>query len=186
MQPVLVAILEILKYTVPAVVVLIASAVIVKRFLINELQRKQFALLQESQSVTIPLRLQAYERLTIFAERIHPRYLIPRVYETGMNVAQLRQVLVLTINGEFEHNLSQQIYVSRQVWQTIIQMKEQELAMIHQIAAQLKAESPARELHSRITDYLLTTDNDLPSKIALDVIAEEAKKVLSYGASAGE
>jgi hypothetical protein len=180
MNPTLTAILDILKYTIPALVVLIATSVIVKRFLVSELQRKQLALLQETVSVTMPLRLQAYERLTIFAERVHPRYLIPRLYETGMPVAALRHALITAINAEFEHNLSQQIYVSRQVWQTVVQMKEQELALIHQIAEQLPPESPATELHRRIIDYLMSSENDLPTRIAIDIIAEEAKTVLAY------
>lgn len=180
MNQTLASLLEILKYTLPSLVVLIATSVIVKRFLVTELQRKQLALLQETASVTMPLRLQAYERLTIFAERIHPRYLIPRLYETGMPVAALRHALTTAINAEFEHNLSQQVYVSRQVWQTVVQMKEQELALIHQIAEQLPPDAPGTELHRRIVDYLMSTEHDLPSRIAIDIIADEAKKVLSY------
>lgn len=177
-------ILEIVKYTVPAIVVLLSSYLIVKRFLVNELKRKQFALLHETQNVTIPLRLQAYERLALFTERMHPRQLVPRVYVPGMTVSDLQQALLLTIRTEFEHNLSQQIYVSKEVWSTVKTVKEQELNMISHIAKQLPPDAPAKELHVKIVDYVLTTESALPTDIALQVINDEAKRVLSYGAQA--
>jgi hypothetical protein len=176
-------ILEILKYTIPAIVVLIACAIIVKRFLVTEVKERQLALLQDNQDTTVRLRLQAYERLVLFIERIHPRALVPRVYQTGMNVAELHAVLMYTIKSEFEHNLTQQIYVTTPVWKTVMTVKEQELNMINTIAKQLNPEAPAKELHSRLLDYLLTVD-ELPSEIALNMINEEARRVLSYGSQA--
>jgi len=181
MNPILVSLLEILKYVLPSLVVLLASYMIVQKFLVSELKRKQIALLQETQHVTIPLRLQAYERLTIFIERINSRNIIPRIYETGMTVNDLRYALILTINAEYEHNLSQQIYVSRQIWQTVRTMKEQELNMINMMAVQLEPEAPAKELQVRLADYLLSAEGEMPGEIALNLINEEARSVLSYG-----
>lgn len=175
--------LEILKYTLPAAIMLGFTYLIVQKFLVSELQRKQLALLRESQNVTIPLRLQAYERLTLFTERIQTRQIMQRVYVTGMTVGDLRQALVLTINAEWEHNLTQQIYVSRQVWETVKHMKEQEMALIHGLASQLSADAPAKELQVRLADYLAEQGADSPGQIAVAIISEEAKKVLSFGAS---
>src|ERR1044072_6814456 len=121
--------LEILKYTVPALVVLAGCYLIVKKFLVSEISRKQLTLFKGTQETTMRLRLQAYERLVLFIERIHPRQIVPRVYQGGMTVTDLRQVLVFNINTEFEHNLSQQIYVSKHVWDTVKGVKEQEINM---------------------------------------------------------
>lgn len=183
MNTVIVTLLEILKYTVPSAVMLGITYLIVQKFLVSELQRKQIALLRESQNVTIPLRLQAYERLTLFTERIQSRQIMPRVYVSGMTVAELRQALVLTINAEWEHNLTQQIYVSRQIWETVRHMKEQELALIHGVATQLDANAPAKDLQMKLAEYLSKQEGDTPGSIALVIIAEEAKKVLSFGAT---
>ena len=71
---------EILKYTIPAIIVLLASYFIVQKFLITDLKRKQLTLLQETQNITIRMRLQAFERLSLLMERVHPRQLIPRIY----------------------------------------------------------------------------------------------------------
>ena len=174
-------ILEILKYILPAIVVLLASTLIVRRFMQTDLKRKQLDILRDNQHSTVPLRLQAYERLVLFVERIHPRNLIPRVYQSGMTVAELQGAVLFTINSEFEHNLSQQIYVTSGVWETVRGVKEQQLNMINSIAQQLNPDAPARDLHQRIVDYLLTVE-EMPIDGALQMINNEAKAVLSYGA----
>lgn len=174
--------LEILKYTLPAIVVLVACTLIVRRFLLTELKGKQIAMLRENQGPTVRLRLQAYERLALFLERIHPRQLAPRVYQTGMTVAELQATLIFNIRTEFEHNLSQQIYVSKAIWDTIKGVKEQEMNMINSIAEQLDPHADAKELHKRMVDYILTLEGDLPIDVALQMINDEAKTVLSYGA----
>lgn len=183
MNAIIVTLLEILKYVLPAAIALGMAYLIVQKFLVSELQRKQIALLHETQNVTIPLRLQAYERLALFAERIQTRQIMPRVYVQGMTVSELRHALVFTINAEWEHNLTQQIYVSRQVWETVKHMKEQELALIHGLAQQMDAAASAKELQVRLADYLSEQEGDAPGAIALAVISEEAKRVLSFGAS---
>jgi len=172
-----------LKYVLPAVVVLLAAYLIVQRFLVSELKRKQIALLRETADTSLRLRLQAYERLAVFMERIHPRALVPRAYVPGMTVQDLRTALQVTINTEFEHNLSQQLYVSRQVWETVKGVKEQELAMVHQIASQLQPDAPATELHRRISDFVLTDGVKPPTDVALEIIGEEARTVLRLGAA---
>ncbi len=177
-------ILELLKYTVPAIIVLLATATIVRRFLLTETKLKQIEMLRENQGETVRLRLQAYERLVLFVERINPRQLIPRVYQSGMTSADLYAVLIYNIRAEFEHNLSQQIYVSRTVWNAVLQAKEQELNMINNIMQQLDPESAGKELHKRIVDYILTIDGGLPTDAALQLITDEAKTVLQYGAQA--
>jgi hypothetical protein len=177
MQP----LFEILKYTLPAVIVLIACSVIVRRFLLTELKEKQIAMLRENQGPAVRLRLQAYERLALLLERIHPRQLTPRVYQTGMTVGELQATLIFNIRTEFEHNLSQQIYVTKAIWDTVRGVMEQELNMINSISSQLPFEADAKELHKRMVDYVLSVEGDLPIDVALQMINDEAKTVLSYG-----
>jgi len=173
--------LEILKYTAPAFIVLVSSYLIVKKFLVTQTQRKQIALIKDTQDITLRLRLTAYERLALFIERLHPRQLMTRVYDSEMTVRDLQHAIIITVRTEFEHNLSQQIYVSREVWETVKSVKEQELNMVNGIAKQLNPDAPAKELHTRIVDYVMTVDGELPTDVALHVINQEAKRVMSYG-----
>ena len=177
----MVAILEILKYTIPSLVVLIACYLIVKKFLVSEIQRKQLAIFKDTQDTTLRLKLQAYERLVLFIERISPRQLIPRVYNPAMTVRDLQLAMSHSITGEFEHNMSQQIYVSNNVWATVKNVKEQELNMVNRLAQTLNPDAPARDLHARILDVLQKAEDDLPTNVALQIINNEVTKVLSFG-----
>jgi len=173
-------ILEIVKYTLPALVVLISSYLIVDKFLIAQNQRKQLALFLDAQDITLRLRLQAYERLVLFIERISPTQLIPRLYDPAMTVTDLRQALVITIRAEYEHNLSQQIYVSKNAWETVKNVKEQEINMIHHISKSMDPDAPAKDLHARILDYVLKAkEEELPTEVALHILNGDVKRVMS-------
>jgi hypothetical protein len=173
--------LEIAKYTIPALIVLAACQTIVKKFLVTQVQRKQLAIFQESQDITLRLRLQAYERLVLFVERINPGQLIPRIYVPAMTVIDLQQAIVINIRAEFEHNLAQQIYVSKNVWETVKNVKEQEINMAIRIAQTLSPDAPGKDLHKRILDIILKADEQLPTDMALQIINDECKRVMSMG-----
>ena len=165
-----VTLVEILKYTIPALIVLMSSYLIVKKFLVSQMQRKQMAIFRDSQDITLRLRLQAYERLVLFIERITPGQLIPRVYTPSMTVLDLQQAIIFNIRAEFEHNLAQQIYVSKNVWETVKNVKEQEINMTISVAKTLNPDAPAKELHARILDIILKTQQGLPTNVALQII----------------
>ena len=178
---VVVTLLDILKYILPSLVVLIAATAIVRRFLNAENQKRQIAIFGEAQDVTLRLRLQAYERLVMFLERMSPRQLIPRVYDPSMTVRDLQTAMTQTIRSEFEHNLSQQIYVSRNAWETVKSVQEQELAMINKVSATLNPDAAAKELHIRILEILAHANTELPSEMALQILNAEVRTVLQYG-----
>lgn len=171
-------ILEICKYCIPAIIVLVLTYLIVNKFLVSDYQKKQLAIFEEHQNATTQLRLQAYERLAIFVERMHPRNLIPRIYTTGMTVSDLQTLCTMSIREEFEHNLSQQIYVSAEVWKTVVGVKEQELNMINLCARELDPNADAKMLNNKIVDYVSQQEDATPNEIALDVINHEAKLVM--------
>lgn len=173
--------LEILKYTLPALIMLMVTYMIVSKFLTEQTTRKQLALFHETQNITIPMRLQAYERLALYIERITPRNLLNRVYQKDMNVAVYEAMLVQAIKSEFDHNLAQQIYVSRLVWQTVSGVKEQEINIINVMARKLNPEMPAKELHKALMDYILSDEGEQPTEVALQIITDESRRILTHG-----
>lgn len=175
------ALLDILKYTIPAFIVLASSYLVVNKFLVSQTQRQQLALFKDSQDITMRLRLQAYERLAIFIERISPRHLLTRVYDSSLTVGEFRQLITMSIVAEFEHNLSQQIYVSKNAWETVKNVKEQEINMAIQIAMKMDAAAPAKELYTKILDYTANADGQSPTDVALTIINDEVKKVMAFG-----
>lgn len=180
----LTTILEILKYTIPSLIMLMVTYMIVSKFLTEQTTRKQLALFHETQNITIPMRLQAYERLALYIERIKPQSLLNRVYQKDMNVAVYAALLSETIRSEFDHNLAQQIYVSKQVWETVRGVKEQEINIINTFAQRLNPEAPAKDLHKMILEYVLTDEGEQPTDVALQIITDESRRVLSHGPQA--
>ncbi|WP_421918941.1 hypothetical protein [Marinifilum sp.] len=130
-------VLEIVKYILPSLVVFATAYLVIKAFFKRDEQnRKQEFFLNNQKEIT-PIRLQAYERLIIFLERIHPESLIVRENAVGMSNQQLQQKLIAAIRTEFEHNLSQQVYVSADLWKEIKSAKESILQLIYSEGSQL-------------------------------------------------
>ena len=126
---------------------------------------------------TLKLRLQAYERLTLFAERASLKNLVSRTPSDGMTVVDLQIALSDAIRSEYEYNVSQQIYITPQMWKAIGNLKEQHIFIINQIAATLPSQASAVELSKRLLEYVATTNSEL-NTIVLNALHFEAKKIL--------
>ena len=177
MENTLETILEILKYTLPSLIVFVTAYALLKSLLNNELKKTQLKLRMNNQKEVLPLRLQAYERLTLLLERIKPHSLIERIAEPGMSAAQLRQALVIAIRSEYEHNLSQQIYVSMKTWQTVTLVKENMIQMINAIGSRTPKQATAADLSKIILNHVLESEEEEPAQQALDVLKQEVIKL---------
>lgn len=151
---------DFLKITLPAGLVLYAVFLIVRSFLNKQFEEKKINLALERKKITLPLRLQAYERMAIFLERITPNHLISRLNESTYNVAQLQHLLVHEIKQEFSHNLSQQIYMSNEAWALVGQAVENTISMINTASEPLDAEAPSITLAKKIFEKVLSEDSN--------------------------
>ena len=111
--------LEILKITIPAVAVLLTAWIVLKTYLDKRLQMMALEQRGENKKETISIRLNAYERLILFLERIDILQMLMRTPAGQMTAQEYRGALLVTIQREYEHNISQQLYVSNQLWQII-------------------------------------------------------------------
>ncbi len=109
--------LDVLKYTIPSLIVFATAYFILKTFIESEEKKRTLEIRTKNQKLITPIRLQAYERLTLFLERISPNSVILRVQKPNMTASQLQREMLNIIRTEFEHNLSQQIYISKQAWE---------------------------------------------------------------------
>jgi len=126
---------------------------------------------------TIKLKLQAYERLSVFAERSSLKNLVARTPFGHLNVVDFQLTLMDTLKSEYEYNISQQIYISPDMWRAINNLKDQNIYIINQIAATLSPNAPAIELTRRLLEYASNPNAEL-SHIVLDALQYEAKKIL--------
>ncbi|MBR2888122.1 MAG: hypothetical protein IKB95_07830, partial [Bacteroidales bacterium] len=110
---------ELLKYLLPALIVLACTYLTIRQFLIREEQKQRLDLAMGNQKIITPLRLAAFERIILFLERIHPSNLLIRVQDPGMSAKDFQRALLTTIRAEYEHNMSQQIYISDESWEAV-------------------------------------------------------------------
>jgi hypothetical protein len=169
--------IEILKYCIPALCVLLATWIVMHKFYKSETEKRLWELKRISQKEISPLRMRAYERLALLLERTTPEHILLDLNLAEMTQLQVQSHLMHTIRQEFDHNLSQQIYVSEEVWSLIENAKLQTVAFVNSIAQQMPSESSALDYaKTLITAY--RTNGDTPNDIALQALKNEAKTLL--------
>jgi hypothetical protein len=166
-----------LLYFVPALLVLAAVFMLIKRFLDRDYNNQLLVAKQSMRKESMPLRLQAYERLVLFLERISPNSLLVRTHRSGVSASQLHSDLLATIRAEFEHNLSQQIYISSSAWEVVKNSKEDTVRLINNAYNQVGPNANGVQLSSQIFENMMKEEN-IPTQKAIDVLKSEAKQLL--------
>ncbi len=163
---------EVLKYTIPALVVF-ATAYYILKMLLDERQRIDQAILRnDSQKITLPLRLQAYERLTLLCDRAGVINTMFRVRAPGMKVRDLRASLMLAISQEFDHNTSQQLYVSETLWRIIQFAKNETLTLVTTAGGDLDPNGDAELLFNTLIEELEQQDPPVLQKAIMAIRTE--------------
>ncbi|MGZ3882601.1 MAG: DUF7935 family protein [Bacteroidia bacterium] len=171
------AFIEILKIILPATAVFLASYFVVRRFLDNEQKRREHELQKATIGTITPQKIQAYERLVIYLERIHPSNLVVRVNKHGQTSRQFHHDLIQAVKTEYEHNLSQQIFVSYGAWELVKNAKEELVKLINIAATKVPQDAPGNELAMMVLNITANLDKKMPSEIALDFIKKEVSKI---------
>jgi hypothetical protein len=168
--------LEILKYILPSLIMFGGVYLVMNKFLDTEHRKQLLLLRQENQKVTTPLRLQAYERLVLYLERISMDKLVLRISKPGMSAKLLQSDLVRTIQQEFDHNLTQQLYTSNTSWGTVKAAKDESLKIVNLAGARVKPNANSAELGQKIFEIMMELDKS-PSKIAVLILKKEIRQL---------
>jgi hypothetical protein len=166
---------DLLKIILPALIVAGIIYLLFRQFLEKEQQRQLIAMRMESGKATLPLRLHAYERIVLFLERISPNNILVRLSSAGQTAPDFHRLLQQEIRAEYEHNLSQQLYISADAWTVVKEAKENVLTMVNRAfhGMQNPAQSRGTELAKRILEGLMM-DGAEPTAQALAVVKSEA------------
>lgn len=170
-------ILEIIKVTVPALIVFFTVYYLFKQYLDQQLQVKAMEFKHNQQSTTIPMRLQAYERLSLFLERISIPGMMLRVQQDNMTAKEMTYALMISVQTEYEHNITQQVYVGNHLWRIINFAKEDVLGTIQMVAEKMPAGATAQDFGKAIIAELASREMQ-PLQTALQAIKKEAAVIL--------
>lgn len=166
--------LEILKYTIPALVVFCTVWLFLRTWTKQEEKRRKHEATLQLQDDILPVRLQAYERVILFLERIAPESILLRLNKTGMSSAQLLSDLQRNIRHEYEHNLAQQTYIGKEAWQKVQTAKNQISKIINDSALELKEGASGAMLGKLILEKVMELKTP-PSQVAIDFLKKEVK-----------
>lgn len=165
---------EILKYTLPALIVFLTTYLTLCKIFNNERRRLQAENALNNQKYITPIRLQAYERMVLLLERISPQSLIMRTQRQNITNQDLQSLLLKTIRSEFEHNMAHQLYISDKAWEMVRLAKEDCIKFINQTALQTQPDGNSLQLSKLILEQMLNRDND-PTTKAINYLKEEIR-----------
>ncbi|MAM19146.1 MAG: hypothetical protein VX712_01455 [Bacteroidota bacterium] len=158
----------------PAAIVGAVAFYFFHTYLKNEESRRRFLLLRENRKTALPLKLQAYERMALFLERISPGKLLFRIKPTSKEASLYANLLIANIEQEFEHNLAQQIYLTSECWDYIKTAKNATINLIRNAAAKENIET-TDQLRDLILNNMI--ERQPPTDAALIFIKNEVKSL---------
>jgi len=168
---------DILKITIPALIVFFTAWILLRNMIKNDQdKRKQELILQNSRTVT-PIKLQAYERIILFLERISLESLLVRVSSPDMTASQLHSTLLNSIRSEFEHNLSQQIYMSPQAWEVVRNARSNMIKIINSENEKMPANAKGIDLSRQLLGRVMELEQE-PTRAAIDYIKAEIGRMI--------
>ena len=170
-------IVELLKIVLPALMVFLAGYLATERLLREETNRRRAELNASSKKITTPIRLQAYERIVLFLERISPESILVRVNQPEMSSQKFQSLLLSTIRSEWEHNLSQQLYLSAQAWGLVRNAKDNVIKLINSSTDKVDPKAPSLVLSKQILDGLVDLEFH-PTARAIDHLKKEVNEYL--------
>jgi hypothetical protein len=168
--------LEILKYTVPALIVSLTVWMLLRTWSRNEEKRRKAEFNMHLSDDLLPVRLQAYERSILLLERISPDSMLLRISKSDYSARQLQQELLSAITSEFEHNIAQQTYISTEAWEKVKTAKNQVINLINDTSKEVKPEAAGTTLGKLILERLTELKNP-PSRAAIDFLKQEVRQL---------
>jgi hypothetical protein len=163
-----------LSYLIPSIIVGVIAFYFFKIFVDHQKEMQYIELRKENRSEVLPLRLQAFERLVLFLERISPGQLLSRIKPVGENKYDYENLLIASIEQEFEHNLVQQVYVSQKCWDAIRASKNSTISLIRKTAMSDKITS-AQKLREVVLTELF--ERSSPSDTGIAFLKNEIRQL---------
>lgn len=142
-------------------------------FRIKMLDRQRESQQPRASAGLATLRLQAYERIVLFIERIRPQGMLLRLHQPGVSADVLEQLILAAIREEYQHNVTQQLYVSEESWAMVVRLKETTQTLVRQAAAALPPDATGRALGEQLIRHVASLEEN-PYDIALRLIRKHA------------
>jgi len=169
--------LEIIKITIPPLIVFFTAYFLLRGLIRNDQDKRRQELILQNSRTIMPIKLQAYERIVLFLERISLESLLVRVSSPSMSASELHTTILSTIRNEFEHNLSQQIYISQQAWEVVKNARSNLIKIINTEAETLPPNAGSMVFSKRLLEKVMELDKE-PTRVAIEFIKSEVSRMI--------
>lgn len=167
---------EVIKLIIAGIGIICVAFYLLKPYLDNKEKIQLLELKRANGTQTLPLRLQAYERVVLLIDRINPSNLLIRLNAPAYSAAELHSLIISEVRNEFQHNITQQIYVSPRAWQVVKRIKDDTINLVNQ-AAQLQTEGAGgMALGKTILNHLSQLETD-PYEVSLNLIRADLEEL---------
>jgi len=168
--------LDILKYTLAGVGTIYVAFYLLKPYLDRSEKIHLVELKKTIANQTLPLKFQAYERLVLFVERVNPANMLLRLHGTSYSAHELHSLVVKEIRDEFQHNVTQQIYVSERAWNVVKRVKEDTMSVVTNAVKGLPETATGLDLGKTILAHLASLQ-DIPYDIATSMVRKDMEEL---------
>ena len=170
------AIADLAKVLLPAGLFLYGMYMLVRAFINRDIDARKLEVRSRAIETILPNRLQAYERMCLFLERIAPQNMLLRLNQPGISASEFHRMLLDEIRNEYNHNVSQQIYMSENVWNMIKNSKEDLVILINEASSQLSPEATSLDLARKIFELSMNKQVDTMGH-ALSELKKEIQQI---------
>ena len=154
------------------VIIVFVAYYLIKSLLNEYLSLKAPGVPQTKEQQLLPLRLQAHERLVVFIDRINPANLLLRLHQPGATAGDLQAVILHELRTEFQHNITQQLYISTANWNVIKKLKDDTIAMVNNAVSNLPSDATGADLSRKILNHLAGMEQN-PYELTLEVLKND-------------
>ncbi len=167
---------SIISSTISGLLVILATFYIIKPYL-DRFEKQQLITLKQSfNKETFPLRLQAYERLVLFIDRINPVNMLVRLNNNSFSAGELHYLVLAEIKNEFQHNITQQLYVSTASWEITKRVKNDTILLINSAIKAVPAQAGALEFSKLVLEQISRMESS-PYEVSAAIIRDEASQM---------
>ena len=168
---------DLLKITIPALLVLITAWILLRSLMNNDQDKRRQELILQNSRTVVPIKLQAYERIILFLERMSLESMLVRISTPGITASQLHSGLLTGVRSEFEHNLSQQIYMSPQAWEVVRTARSNTIKLINSEYEKMPEDASGMDFSKQLLSAIMELDKE-PTRIAIDFVKAEVARML--------
>ncbi len=169
----------VIQYALPILIAMLFAYLIIRTSIKGDVKKKQLDLLMAQSETALRLRLQAFERMILFLERIHPLQVVNSQYASGMTVSNLLNASLRQISMEYNHNQAQQVYVDRHTWEKLRLAKESVMSLLAESAAASNPNVDAKALIQEIASKLNSSDTYPATQDAIYYIQAQSQDIIN-------